>query len=67
MSPMPEEQSSKEDEAGVKQVPSHGISIDVPSEGDSGRPPNLRHMYNYSSQETLTPSTDVPFQVNPCL
>ena len=45
MPPILGKESSKVDEAGVLQVPSHGISIDVPSEGDTGRPPNLRHMY----------------------
>lgn len=44
MPPILGKKLSKQDEAGVKQVPSHGISIDVPSEGDGGRPPNLRHM-----------------------
>ena len=45
MSPVLEKGNAEELEAGIKEVPAHGISIDIPSEGDSGRPPNLRHMY----------------------
>ena len=45
MSPVLEKGNAEELEAGIKQVPAHGISIDIPSEGDSARPPNLRHMY----------------------
>lgn len=44
MPPTLEKGPSKEDEVGLAKVPSHGIAIDVPNQGEKGRPPNLRHM-----------------------
>jgi hypothetical protein len=41
--PFENESSTVEDEAGI--MPSHGISIDLPSTGDGDRPSNVRHMY----------------------
>ena len=45
MPPTPKRETSKEEEAGI--VPSHGISIDIPStgDGDGTRPATVRHMY----------------------
>lgn len=34
-------------QAGI--LPSHGISIDIPSSSDSVRPPNIRHVYDSDS------------------
>ena len=48
MPPISEKTLSKEEEVGIAHVPSHGISIDVPNQGETGRPPNLRHMYTPS-------------------
>lgn len=45
MPPTLENEDSTEEALGIKQVPPNGISLDVPSQGDNGRPPNLRHMY----------------------
>lgn len=46
MTPTLAQEPSKEEEAGIAEVPSHGIAIDVPTQGEKGRPPNLRHMYS---------------------
>ena len=43
MPPTLKKEISAEDGAGI--VPSHGISIDLPSTGDGDRPSNIRHMY----------------------
>lgn len=45
MTPIPGKESAVGDKAGI--VPSHGISIDIPStgEGDGSRPAAIRHMY----------------------
>ena len=45
MPPTPAKEPSKEEEAGIAQVPTHGIAIDVPNQAEQGRPPNLRHMW----------------------
>jgi len=48
---LPHESSVEEDAAGIKVVPSHGISIDLPStgEGSDARPSNIRHMYGHDN------------------
>ena len=45
MPPTRKKETSVEDKVGI--VPSHGISIDLPStgQGDGSRPANIRHMY----------------------
>ena len=45
MPPSPRKESAVEDKVGI--VPSHGISIDIPStgQGDGTRPAAIRHMY----------------------
>lgn len=45
MTPMPAKETVVGDKEGL--VPSHGISIDIPStgEGDGSRPSAIRHMY----------------------
>lgn len=44
MPPTLQQEPSKEDEAGIAQVPAHGIFIDAPGQEEKGRPPNLTHM-----------------------
>jgi len=46
MPPTPKKESSVEEDAGI--MPSHGISIDLPSTGNSDRPANVRHVYAVS-------------------
>ena len=43
MPPILKQETLAEDVAGI--VPSHGISIDIPSTADGDRPSNIRHMY----------------------
>ena len=44
MAPMNEDEISKRAEA-VGILPSHDLALSIPYEGDTVRPPNVRHMY----------------------
>lgn len=46
MPPTPKKERSIEEDAGI--MPSHGISIDLPSTGYGDRPANVRHVYSVS-------------------
>ena len=43
MPPTPKKETSAEEAVGI--VPSHGISIDLPSTEEGKRPSNIRHVY----------------------
>lgn len=69
MTPIPKKETVVGDKEGL--VPSHGISIDIPStgEGDGSRPAAIRHMY--VTMRAFPPQTYLTFpsptQVYPSL